>query len=150
MKDYLDDAKEELKRMDHLIYVSLKYTRTVDVLRSVVERLMNCIDFIMDGLIDKAKKEGKIEDVPTQSGLRFNIVKDVYKDDKKIVDAIDFRQSLKKIMRANYEKDQEFRRHVKMTADVDGKEVIINIDVVYEHFEYIKSFVEYIEEKYND
>lgn len=148
MKEYLDNAKEELKRMDHLIYVSLKYTRTVDVLRSVIDRLMNCLDIIMDGLIERAKKEGKIEDVPTQSGLRFSMVKDVYKDDKKIVKAIDFYLSLKKIMRAKYEKAKEFRRHVKMTADVDGKEAIINIDVVYEHFEYIKSFVEYIEEKY--
>ena len=41
MKDYLDDVKNEVKRVDHLIYVSLKYTRTVDVIRSVVERIIN-------------------------------------------------------------------------------------------------------------
>ena len=31
---------EELKRVDHLVYVSLKYTRTVDVIRSIIDRLI--------------------------------------------------------------------------------------------------------------
>ena len=41
MNTYLDKAKSELKRADHLIFVSLKYTRTVDVIRSIIERLIN-------------------------------------------------------------------------------------------------------------
>ena len=41
MIESLENAKEELKRIDHLIYVTLKYTRTVDVLLSVVERMVN-------------------------------------------------------------------------------------------------------------
>ena len=40
MTENLENAKEELKRIDHLIYVTLKYTRTVDVLLSVVERMI--------------------------------------------------------------------------------------------------------------
>ncbi len=36
MTDYLDNAKNEMKRVDHLLFVSLKYTRTVDVIKSVM------------------------------------------------------------------------------------------------------------------
>ena len=32
--EYLIEAREELNRIEHIIYVSLKYTRTTDVLRN--------------------------------------------------------------------------------------------------------------------
>ena len=148
MKEYLHNAREELKRVDHLIYVSLKYTRTVDVIRSIIDRMTAAIDCIIEGLIEKAKKEGKTESIPTQQGLRVNLVKDMYKDDEKIHAILEFYISLKKMMRAPYTRDQEFRRHVKMTSKVDDKEEITNIDIIHEYFEKIKEFVNYIEEKH--
>ena len=45
MKEALDNAKEELKRVDHLFYVSLKYTRTADMMRHLIERLINAFSF---------------------------------------------------------------------------------------------------------
>ena len=45
MKESFDEAIQELKRVDHLFWVSLKYTRTVDVIKHVIERLINCIGF---------------------------------------------------------------------------------------------------------
>ena len=41
MIETLENAKEELKRVDHLIFVSLKYTRTVDVLLNVINRIIS-------------------------------------------------------------------------------------------------------------
>lgn len=49
MKEAITNAVEELKRVDHLIYVSLKYTRTVDVIRSVINRLIESYNAIIDG-----------------------------------------------------------------------------------------------------
>jgi hypothetical protein len=51
MIEALDESKEELKRVDHLIYVSLKYTRTVDVLRNVVARLLAALDYALLSLL---------------------------------------------------------------------------------------------------
>lgn len=148
MKEYLTNSREELKRVDHLIYVSLKYTRTVDVIRSIIARMIAAIDCIIDGLVEKAKKEGKTENIPTQHGLRVNIIREIYKEDEKIADMMDFYTSLKKIMRAPYTRAQEFRRHVKMTSKVDDKEEIVDIDKIHEHFDKIKDFVAYIEQKH--
>jgi hypothetical protein len=55
MKESLSEAFEELKRADHLIYVSLKYTRTVDVIKSIIERLINAYDDAIITLLDKSK-----------------------------------------------------------------------------------------------
>ena len=43
--NHLDEAKEEIKRADHLIYISLKYTKTVDVIKITIQRLINAFDF---------------------------------------------------------------------------------------------------------
>ena len=53
MIESLEDAKEELKRVDHLIYVSLKYTRTVDVLRNVIERLVTASEFMITAMLKR-------------------------------------------------------------------------------------------------
>ena len=57
MQEYSDQLKSELKRADHLFYVSLKYTRTVDVIRSVIERFMNALDIGIEAMLAKKKKE---------------------------------------------------------------------------------------------
>ena len=52
MPSLIEPAREEMKRADHLLYVSLKYTRTVDVIKSLIERLFSTIDAITDALLD--------------------------------------------------------------------------------------------------
>ena len=60
MQESLERAQSELKRADHLTYVSLKYTRTVDVLKSIISRLIATIDEGMDALLHNTKNQGKI------------------------------------------------------------------------------------------
>ena len=64
INEHFEESREELKRADHLIFVSLKYTRTVDVIKHIVERLINCIDFAFTGLLDELVENGKIEEIP--------------------------------------------------------------------------------------
>ena len=44
---------------DHLLYVSLKYTKTCDVIINLLLRWKIMIDMGIDMLVDKAKKEKK-------------------------------------------------------------------------------------------
>ena len=44
MEESLRNALSELKRAEHSLFVSLKYTRTVDVIKHIVERLRPDID----------------------------------------------------------------------------------------------------------
>ena len=66
------------------------------------------------------------------------------------MDMIDFYLKLKKLIRSKYSKSSEFRRHVAMTADVNGEEMIIDIDKVHEYFNHIKELLEYIKDTYDD
>lgn len=147
MKGNLEKAKEELKRADHLIYVSLKYTRTVDVIKNIIERLINAFDFGIEALLVYAKKKKKDYKNPTFAKQRYVILKDIFKEEKEISKFIDFYMFLKKIDKAEFTREREFRRHVTMVVKIDGEIINVDIDTIYKYFEKTKEFIEYAEEK---
>lgn len=147
MTDYLDNAKEEVKRADHLIFVSLKYTRTVDVLKHVVERLINILDNLFSALLEKLVDADKIEAIPMAPIQRANLLKETYPDDALMIEFCDLFMRLRKIDQARYEKSTEFRRHVTMTAFVTDEDIAhIDIDIVTDYFKKIKDFFEHVED----
>lgn len=148
MHETLTKSKEELKRVDHLIYVSLKYTRTVDVLKNVIDRLVNAFDFMVLSLLRRAKDKKKLDKIPTAPIEMCETARELYPEDGKIVELIDFYLLLRKITKAEYESENEYRRHVTMRAEVEGKKLDVNIDEVTEYYKKAKDYIVYIEEKY--
>ncbi|HII29602.1 hypothetical protein COT48_04995 [Candidatus Woesearchaeota archaeon CG08_land_8_20_14_0_20_47_9] len=142
-KDNLEEAREELKRADHLIFVSLKYTRTVDVIRSVIERLIASLNFMIDALLELAKEGGLIDSMPQNNGLKCSVLRAEFKHPE-IADMLSFYTLLRKISRADYRKREEYRRHVTMTAVTEDGPVDISIDVIKEYYEKALSFAEFI------
>ncbi len=145
MPHFLEDAREELKRADHLLYVSLKYTRTVDVIRSLIERLINSFEAVFSSLLDHALAKKLVSEKPSNIGLQAELIRKTFSDDQVIADMIAFYFSLKKIMRAEYRRSKEFRRHVTMTAITDSGVVEIDIDRIKEHYFKTKEYVEHCE-----
>ena len=144
MNESLQSAMQELKRADHSIAVSLKYTRTVDVIKSIIERLINTIAFDLDALLNHAKEQKKISDIPSIPRLKVEQIKKVYSADKMIVDFCDFYLLLRRIDKAKFGRAQEYRRHVTMTAHLEGGESVeVTIDIISDYFERTKEFLNY-------
>lgn len=141
MNPYLEDAYEELKRADHLLYVSLKYTRTVDIIKSIVERLINLFDLSLEALLSMLKDHNLVSDIPKSPGLRANIAFNYYKDEEIMQDYLQFYQLLRAISRAEFQRSSEFRRHVKMTAFLDSGNVEIDIDKISEYYQKSRIFI---------
>jgi undecaprenyl pyrophosphate synthase len=141
MKLSLNNAKEEFKRCDHLLYVSLKYTRTVDVVKSLIARMLTCYDFTMNTLLIKKKKE-----VPSQVGLKIDMIKELYADNPIVIDNVNSFIFLRKIDKLRYKVENEYRRHVHLIADLEGKTYKLGIDEMTYYYLKIKDFLEYIEE----
>jgi hypothetical protein len=142
----LDRARQELKRADHLIYVSLKYTRTVDVLKSIIERLIATVEAGIDALLYFAKKDNKIPAVPTLPRLKVESLKKAYPDDHHLKQYLNFYLLLRKLDKANFERAQEYRRHVTMKAALDENHVEITIDIISDYFHKTKEFLAIIEQ----
>ncbi|MFH1849865.1 MAG: hypothetical protein ABH879_06815 [archaeon] len=144
MNTFLHDAQSELKRAEHLIYVSLKYTRTVDVFRSIIERLINAFDCSIDGLLQQALDEQKISSIPPARKLKCEKLLSLYTDDKVLHENMDFYHHLRAISRAKYTRRSEYRRHVTMIATLADEITEINIDIIHEFFNKTKEFSEYV------
>jgi len=144
MKESLDSAIKELKRVDHLYYVSLKYTRTADMMKHVIERLINVFSHCIDALLKQAKDEKKIDEIPSNLGLKAKLVLDTFPDEE-IKRYIHLYSRLRKIIRADYSKREEFRRHVTMSATINNGEIAeVNIDILKEYYDKSKDFVKLI------
>lgn len=143
MKESLDKARAELKRADHLIFVSLKYTRTVDIIKNIIERLINAYDFGIEALLKFTKPKKKTTSVPTAPLMRAEAIKNAFPDDTQVINFINLYILFRKIKNAKFSRAREYRRHVTMTAFLDNGEVEISIDIISEYFEKTKEFVDY-------
>jgi hypothetical protein len=144
MKEALDNAITEIKRVDHLFYVSLKYTRTADMMKHTLERIISTFTYGIESLLKQAKEEKKIEDIPENNALRCKLAMETF-NDPELNDFINFYMKLRKINRAEYTKREEFRRHVTMTLTIDTGEVIeVNIDELKGYYDRAKEFVKYV------
>ena len=141
MQESLYNAKAELKRADHLINVSLKYTRTVDVIKHIIQRLITAIDFGMEALLRKARDQKKIAVVPTLPRLCLEQTRALYQSNQQLMQYLDLYIFLKKVDKAKFDRSQEFRRHVTMTAHLEKESVEINIDIISDYFEKVKEFM---------
>ena len=145
MKESFDYAVEELKRVDHLFWVSLKYTRTVDVIKNVIERLINCIGFGLESLLKFAKEKKLVTAIPTNAGLRCDLLKKTFPDNLELADYINFYLKLRKLSKAEYTKREEFRRHVTMIATIDKGEIVeVSIDSLKEDYERTRIFISFV------
>lgn len=145
MIEYLEEAQEELKRVDHLIYVSLKYTRTADILLNAINRMIDAYDLVFSAILEKAAEDGKVPEIPATPIERGVAVKEIYSEDQQIHDNVELCFLLRKIHRApNPLKDQEYRRHVSMTVVVEGREEVVNIDIITQYYHFQREFFDRI------
>ena len=137
---------EEFKRVDHLYYVTLKYTRTVDVIRSIIERFMSTFEYAIDALLKCMKEEKIIDEIPTNPVGKGLLAKEKCENEE-ICKYLDMYLELRKIIRLDYTKREEFRRHVTMIVELEGKTLNIDIDLLKEHYDETKMFLKYIKER---
>ncbi len=145
MEESLYKAKEELKRSDHLVFVSLKYTRTVDVIKNIIERLLNAYDFTMEVLLRYAKENKQIAEISSVPLVRADQINKLHPEDHTVNTYMELYALLRKINKAKFACLREHRRHVTMVATLDEKEIEIDIDIISEYFQKTKEFVEYVE-----
>lgn len=139
MKDSIENAVEELKRVDHSIFVSLKYTRTVDILVNILTRMVDCYEFLFEALLKYAVSNKLAFEIPSTPKERCVALKHIFKE-QEIHDNVDLYLLLKAMLKSTYTRENEYRRHVTMKSIIAGREEIININVISQYYEILTSF----------
>lgn len=144
MKEPLFLASNELKRAEHLLYVSLKYTRTADVMQSFIARLVACFDFIIDGLLATKEQSGEIFEIPSTPFGKVKELEKLYAQNRQMCVFMEFYLLLRKMVRANFTADKEFRRHLNMVMSIDGKDIMLTIDILMDYYHQTYDFLRFI------
>ncbi|MDP3990062.1 MAG: hypothetical protein Q8Q01_02550 [archaeon] len=147
MEEYLLEAKEELKRLEHIIYVSLKYTRTVDVIINALNRMVGTFDSIVEAFMKKAEIDGTIESMPRSPALKAKKLRELYPEDPILQKYLTFYDFLKKVLKHPYQKRQEYRRHVNLIADFENSTAEMNIDNLVNCEKFVHQFLKFSQER---
>lgn len=138
----MEEIIQEKISADHLLYVSLKYTKTCDVIVNLLLRWKAMIDVSMEHLLKSAKKQKKISSIPTNPVGKIDTIKMVFKKDKNFLEVVEMYEMFKKIKELRTERIGEFRKNVTLKVFYRGKETNINLEKLKEYAERIEKFIE--------
>ncbi len=142
--DYLREAYEALKRADHLYYVSLKYARTVDVMRTILERLEDALTALLLAIIQHEVEAGKRDAFPESKPEQARAILSL---DEAYQPLVQRRLFLRRLLRAPYTREREFRKAVTMIATLDGEPVHVTTETVKDYIDEVKEAFQHIYEE---
>ncbi len=137
----MEEIIQEKISADHLLYVSLKYTKTCDVIVNLLLRWSKMIETSIDSLLKKAKKKKKISSISTNPVGKIEQIRKVFKKDKEFLEAIDMYEMFKKIRDLRKERIGEFRKNVTLKVIYKGKEVNINLEQLRIYADKLEKFI---------
>ena len=132
-------AQKDMIRADHLLYVSLKYSRTVDVIRSLVNRLIEAFDLANIAVLEQHLKSDELKQSLHGSKTRTDALVKIFPETKAY---IDFYFYLRKIYQGPVLQSlHEFRKNVTLVTEIEGKEVKVDLVSSEEFYFKMKDFI---------
>jgi phenylalanyl-tRNA synthetase alpha subunit len=126
---------------DHLLYVSLKYTKTCDVIMNLLIRWSNMIQESIEEILEHAKKNKKISEVESSPIGKIEQIKKLFKKDKEFLKVIEMYEMFRKIRDLRKERIGEFRKNVTLKVFYKGKEVNVNLEKLKIYAEELEKFI---------
>ncbi len=140
-KREMEEIIQEKISADHLLYVSLKYTKTCDVIINLLIRWRKMIETAINEILKHAKKKKKISSVPTNPVGKIETVRTLFKKDKNFQEVIDMYEMFRKIEELRKERSGEFRKNVNLKVFYRGEEININLDKLKVYAENLEKFI---------
>ncbi len=137
----MEEIIQEKISADHLLYVSLKYTKTCDVIVNLIIRWRKMIERSIGAILKHAKKRKKISSIPSNPVGQIETIKKLLKKDKNFLEVIEMYEMFKKIEELRKEKIGEFRKNVTLKVFYKGQEININLEQLKKYAEQLEKFI---------
>ena len=137
----MEEIIQEKISADHLLYVSLKYTKTCDVIVNLLLRWGKMIETSVDAILRQAKKKKKISSISANPVGRLEQIRKLLKKDKNFLDVIELYEMFKKVRELRTERIGEFRKNVTLKIFYKGKEINVNLELLKEYAEKLEKFI---------
>lgn len=136
--------EKERRIAEHLFYVSLKYTKTCDVILNLLLRWQGMIEECINAMLVKAKKKKMIKEIPAAPRAKVNLVLETLKKDKVITETLNLYLFFKKISKLEYTKEAEFRKNVALKVTDEGRLIVIDMDKLKQWQELLERFLSFV------
>lgn len=137
----MEEIIKEKISADHLLYVSLKYTKTCDVIQNLILRWKKMIETSIDKILIHAKKKKKISSVSSNPVGRIEQTRKLFKKNKDFLEVLDMYEMFKRIGELKQERIGEFRKNVNLKVLYRGKEININLEQLKIYVDNLEKFI---------
>lgn len=139
MENTLDgfrSIQRDLNTIEHMLYVSCKFTRTTEMLRKVMETIVstyeNFFTIAYEVLVSKEQYQANtVHD-------KIQLLNDIMLSKGVVVDLSDY-FLLKRLLISDFDSIGEYRKNLCMVSYIDGEEYIINLTRLLSFYEQLKS-----------
>ena len=138
----LDAVIKEKISADHLLYVSLKYTKTCDVILNLLLRWKIMIDASLDLLIEKSGKKWK--PVPNAPRAKLIQLRKLYEKEPLVMEALDLYEFFRDVEQLDKAREGEFRKGVNLKVQYKGKLVNVNLEQLVIYSQILERFISYL------
>lgn len=126
--------KRHLNTIEHMIYVSCKFTRTTEMIRKVLETILVGYEQFFVIAYDLYVGESNVENVHH----KIQMLNSAMANRGISVDLSDY-FLLKRIMISDFDSIGMYRKNLSMVSYIDGEEYVINLTKLLDFFENLKS-----------
>ncbi len=137
----MEDIIQEKISADHLLYVSLKYTKTCDVIRNLLLRWRRMIETSFESMLIHAKKKKKITAIAANPVGKIEQIRKIFKKNENTLQVIEFYEMLKKLEGLRTERIGEFRKNVTFRIFYKGEEINVNLEQLKIYAELLEKFI---------
>ena len=138
----IEEIIKEKTSADHLMYVSLKYTKTCDVILNLLARWKSLIELSFDALLENKVEKGKIPAMPTNPKQRIEFMKKYFKKSEVVQDVIPLYVFFKRVPDLKKTREGEFRKNVNLKVFEAARVTEINMNKLGEYYEIIEKFMD--------
>ena len=137
----MDKIIKEKISADHLLYVSLKYTKTCDVIINLILRWRRMIELGIENLIEKAQKKKKWKEVPDAPRAKLIQLKKIYENDVLLSEVFKMYELFRDIELLEKVRENEFRKGVNLKVVYRGETININLEKLKEYSAILERFI---------
>lgn len=146
----ITEILKEKTSADHLLYVSMKYTKTCDVILNLVARWKSMMEMCFDALIKKSFDEGQIKMMPNSPKQKIEFMKLYFKKQKAVQETIPTYIFFKRVPELPKTRIGEFRKNVSLKITDGQNTVDINLEKLKEYSELLERFISEVKHTLSD
>lgn len=137
-----EEIIKEKTSADHLMFVSLKYTKTCDVILNLLARWKSLIERSFDAILQEGCDSGSIACMHNTPKQRIEFVKKYFAKNKAVQDVVPLYIFFKRVPDLAVCRSGEFRKNVNLKVKMPNGDVDINMEMLSSYYDTVERFME--------